>query len=128
MKRYRKTLVAAVLSLAVAAAAVVMPIALPSASAQFKSGLDAARTQEMSTKPIGTTIGEVVNIFLYFVGAVAVIVVIWGGFQYITSSGDSQKATTAKNTIMYAVIGLVVAIFAYAIVNFVLVTSTGVGS
>lgn len=100
MKRYRKTLVTAVLSLAVAAVAVVMPIALPSASAQFKSGLDAARTQEMSTKPIGTTIGEVVNIFLYFVGAVAVIVVIWGGFQYITSSGDSQKATTAKNTIM----------------------------
>ena len=128
MKRYRKTLVAAVLSLAVAVAAVVMPIALPSASAQFKSGLDAARTQEMSTKPIGTTIGEVVNIFLYFVGAVAVIVVIWGGFQYITSSGDSQKATTAKNTIMYAVIGLVVAIFAYAIVNFVLTTSRGVSS
>ena len=128
MKRYRKTLVAAVLSLAVAAVAVVMPIALPSASAQFKSGLDAARTDEMSTKPIGTTIGEVVNIFLYFVGAVAVIVVIWGGFQYVTSSGDSQKATTAKNTIMYAVIGLVVAIFAYAIVNFVLTTSRGVSS
>ena len=128
MKRYRKTLVAAVLSLAVAVVAVVMPIALPSASAQFKSGLDAARTDEMSTKPIGTTIGEVVNIFLYFVGAVAVIVVIWGGFQYITSSGDSQKATTAKNTIMYAVIGLVVAIFAYAIVNFVLTTSRGVSS
>ena len=117
MKRYRKTLVAAVLSLAVAAVAVVMPIALPSASAQFKSGLDAARTQEMSTKPIGTTIGEVVNIFLYFVGAVAVIVVIWGGFQYITSSGDSQKATTAKNTIMYAVIGIVVVVMSYAIVN-----------
>jgi len=119
MKRYRKTLVAAVLSLAVAVAAVVMPIALPSASAQFKSGLDAARTQEMSTKPISTTIGEVVNIFLYFVGAVAVIVVIWGGFQYITSSGDSQKATTAKNTIMYAVIGIVVVVMSYAIVNWV---------
>ena len=119
MKRYRKTLVAAVLSLAVAAVAVVMPIVLPSASAQFKSGLDAARTDEMSTKPIGTTIGEVVNIFLYFVGAVAVIVVIWGGFQYITSSGDSQKATTAKNTIMYAVIGIVVVVMSYAIVNWV---------
>lgn len=61
-----------------------------------------------------------VNIFLYFVGAVAVIVVIWGGFQYITSSGDSQKATTAKeNTIMYAVIGIVVVVMSYAIVNWV---------
>ena len=119
MKRYRKTLVAAVLSVAVAVVAVVMPIALPSASAQFRSGLDAAQTREMSTKPIGTTIGDIVNVFLYFVGAVAVIVVIWGGFQYITSSGDSQKATTAKNTIMYAVIGIVVVVMSYAIVNWV---------
>ena len=119
MKRYRKTLVAAVLSVAVAVVAVVMPIAVPSASAQFRSGLDAAQTREMSTKPIGTTIGDIVNVFLYFVGAVAVIVVIWGGFQYITSSGDSQKATTAKNTIMYAVIGIVVVVMSYAIVNWV---------
>ena len=119
MKRYRKTLVAAALSLAVAAVAVVMPIALPSASAQFTKGLEAARTQEMSTKPIGTTIGEVVNIFLYFVGAVAVIVVIWGGFQYVTSAGDSNKVKTAKSTIMYAVIGVAVALLSYAIVDFV---------
>ena len=53
---------------------------------------------------------------------------IWGGILYTTSAGDSNKVTTAKNTIMYAVIGLVIAIFAYAIVNFVLITSTGVGS
>lgn len=53
---------------------------------------------------------------------------IWGGILYTTSSGDSNKVTTAKNTIMYAVIGLVVAIFAYAIVNFVLTTSRGVSS
>ena len=56
------------------------------------------------------------------------IMLIWGGILYTTSSGDSNKVTTAKNTIMYAVIGLVVAIFAYAIVNFVLTTSRGVSS
>ena len=119
MKRYKKPLVAAALSLVVAIVAAITPIMVPSASAQFTKGVEAARTPEMSTKPIGTTIGEVVNIFLYFVGAVAVIVVIWGGFQYITSSGDSQKATTAKNTIMYAVIGIVVVVMSYAIVNWV---------
>ena len=63
-----------------------------------------------------------------FVGILSVIMLIWGGILYTTSSGDSNKVTTAKNTIMYAVIGLVVAIFAYAIVNFVLTTSRGVSS
>lgn len=70
----------------------------------------------------------IVNGILYFVGILSVIMLIWGGILYTTSSGDSSKVTTAKNTIMYAVIGLVVAIFAYAIVNFVLTTSRGVGS
>ena len=120
MKRYKNPLIAAALSLVVAIVAAVTPVALPSASAQFTKGVEAARTPEMSTKPIGTTIGDVVNIFLYFVGAIAVIIMIWGGFQYITSSGDSQKATTAKNTIMYAVIGIIiVVVLSYAIVNWV---------
>ena len=70
----------------------------------------------------------IVNGILYFVGILSVIMLIWGGILYTTSSGDSSKVTTAKNTIMYAVIGLVVAIFAYAIVNFVLTTSRGVSS
>ena len=70
----------------------------------------------------------IVNGILYFVGILSVIMLIWGGILYTTSSGDSNKVTTAKNTIMYAVIGLVVAIFAYAIVNFVLITSRGVSS
>ena len=70
----------------------------------------------------------IVNGILYFVGILSVIMLIWGGILYTTSSGDSNKVTTAKNTIMYAGIGLVVAIFAYAIVNFVLTTSRGVSS
>ena len=70
----------------------------------------------------------IVNGILYFVGILSVIMLIWGGILYTTSSGESNKVTTAKNTIMYAVIGLVVAIFAYAIVNFVLTTSRGVSS
>ena len=119
MKRYKNPLIAAALSLVVAIVAAVTPVALPSASAQFTKGVEAARTPEMSTKSIGTTIGDVVNILLYFVGAIAVIIMIWGGFQYITSSGDSQKATTAKNTIMYAVIGIIVVVLSYAIVNWV---------
>ena len=47
---------------------------------------------------------------------------VWGGFRYIISGGDSKKVTDAKNTILYAILGLVIAFFAYAIVNFVLNT------
>ena len=45
---------------------------------------------------------------------------IYGGLRYVISGGDSKKVTDAKNTIMYAIIGLIIAILAYAIVNFVI--------
>ena len=70
---------------------------------------------------------NIINILLTVASVVAVIMIIVGGIRYATSNGDSNNVTAAKNTIMYAVIGLVIAIFAYAIVNFVL-TQIGVGS
>jgi hypothetical protein len=54
------------------------------------------------------------------VGVVAVIMFIVGGFRYITSAGDSSKVSSAKNTLVYAIIGLVVVALAQAIVLFVL--------
>jgi multisubunit Na+/H+ antiporter MnhB subunit len=53
-------------------------------------------------------------------GAIAVIMIVIGGIRYTLSNGESAAITGAKNTILYAVIGLVVALLAYAIVNFVL--------
>lgn len=64
-------------------------------------------------------IQDVVNILLYVIGVVAVIMIVIGGIKYTTSNGDSAQVTSAKNTILYAVVGLVIAILAYAIVNFV---------
>ena len=49
-----------------------------------------------------------------------------GGFRYVTSNGDSSQVTAAKNTIMYSVIGLIIAIFAYGIVNFVVFRVGGI--
>ncbi len=63
---------------------------------------------------------NVTNLLLYIVGIVAVIMMIIGGFLYITSSGDPSRTKSAKDTILYAVIGIVVALLAYAIVNFVI--------
>lgn len=65
-------------------------------------------------------IKQVVNILLFIIGAVAVIMLIIGGLRYVVSGGDQNSVTAAKNTILYAVVGIIVAVFAYAIVNFVL--------
>jgi len=65
-------------------------------------------------------IKNVVNVLLYLVAMIAVVVIIIGGIRYTTSNGDSGAIKSAKDTIMYAVIGLVVAILSFAIVNFVI--------
>jgi hypothetical protein len=64
-------------------------------------------------------VGTIVNILLFLVGTVSVLSIIIGGIFYVTSSGDSSNVTKAKNTIFYAIIGLVVSLLAYAIVNWV---------
>jgi hypothetical protein len=63
---------------------------------------------------------QVVNIFSGVVGVVAVLMIIIGGFRYITSGGDSNKVGTAKNTLIYAIIGLVIVTLSQIIVRFVL--------
>ncbi len=60
-----------------------------------------------------------VNIFSIIVGAVAVIMIIYGGFRYITSGGDSGKVGNAKNTLLYAIVGLLIVVFAQLIIHFV---------
>ena len=70
----------------------------------------------------------VVNIFSIVVGFLAVIMIIWGGLRYITSGGDSGKSTTAKNTIIYALIGLVIVALAQFIVRFVLSKASDITS
>ena len=61
----------------------------------------------------------VTNVLLFVIGAVSVIMLIIGGFRYVTSQGDQTQVQSAKNTILYSIIGIVVAILAYAAVNFV---------
>jgi uncharacterized membrane protein YjgN (DUF898 family) len=69
---------------------------------------------------LGDRIKTIVNMILYILGAIAVIMIVIGGVRYTTSGGDAGGVSGAKNTIIYAVVGLVIAILAYAIVNFVL--------
>jgi cytochrome bd-type quinol oxidase subunit 2 len=79
-----------------------------------------ATTTAGSGDKVNSLISDVINLFSLVVGVVSVIMIIIGGFQYITSSGDSNKVGTAKNTILYAIIGLVIVALAQFIVRFVL--------
>lgn len=67
----------------------------------------------------GGIFNDVVNFLLFLIGIISVIMIIYGGIQYALSAGESGKVTSAKNTILYAIVGLIVAILAFAIVNFV---------
>ena len=66
------------------------------------------------------TVNTIINVILGVLGLVAVVVIILGGVQYTTSAGDPGKVKKAKDTILYGIVGLVVALLAFAIVNFVL--------
>jgi len=73
-------------------------------------------------------IPRAINLMLFIVGILAIVMLIWGGIRYVISGGNQEKVKDAKNTILYAIIGLVVAILGYAVVNWVIsVVGTGAG-
>lgn len=92
-------------------------------SAQVSDGIDIATTPEMKGKQIegkGGLIQTIVNVLLWVVGALSVIMIIFSGIRYVTSAGDAAKTKAAQNSLIYAVVGLIVAIFAWTIVNMVI--------
>ena len=102
--------------------AVAMVVA-PSVSAlTLREGAEAARCDGCPENLFGDNgvFRQVTNVVLYVIGVVAVIMLIIGGIKYVISGGDAKKVTDAKNTVLYAIIGLAIAFFSYAIVNFVI--------
>ncbi len=95
-----------------------------------QEGLDTAVTDENQTSIFedGGVFERVVNVLLFLVGAISVIMLIVGGIRYIVSAGDQNQVTNAKNTILYAIIGIIVAVLAWGIVNFLLGWLYGDGS
>lgn len=69
---------------------------------------------------VSNRIGSAISLALSMMGVATVVVIVIGGIQYITSQGDAGKTVKARNTILYGIVGLVICLLAYAIVNFVL--------
>lgn len=100
----------------------------PGVSAQsdlggIRGAIDKTKSDEQPATLFGDggVFTNIINIALFIIGALAVLMLIIGGIRYTVSGGDTAAVTAAKNTILYAIIGIIVAILAYAIVNFVLV-------
>jgi len=106
-----------------AAAALFVPAVSTSAQSSAQDGINSAKGDGVPVDLIGgdgSIFNIVVNILLFIIGAISVIMLIFGGIRYTTSAGNAAAVTAAKNTIMYAIIGLVIAFLAYAIINWVL--------
>ncbi|MET0779279.1 MAG: pilin [Candidatus Saccharimonadales bacterium] len=128
-----KTLRKKIAILAAALSLAIIPVAAPVAvyadaaiqnnlqcGTTFVTDSQAACSTDAGAKTVNDTIVKVINFFSALVGIVSVIMIIYGGFKYISSGGDSGNVQSAKNTIIYAVIGLVVVAMAQFIVQFVL--------
>jgi len=92
----------------------------------INSGVNAATTgdctqaSDVEEPSFSDLAAKVVNILSLIVGVVAVIMIIFGGFKYITSGGESGNVSGAKNTLIYAIVGLVIVALAQFVVHFVL--------
>lgn len=93
-----------------------------SGSLSISSGAECAKGDEQPENLFGTggIFQVVTNILLFLIGAISVIMLIIGGIRYVVSGGDSGAVSSAKNTILYAIVGILVAFLAYAAVNFVI--------
>ncbi len=88
----------------------------------LRGGVDAAKADEQPSNLIGEEgiFKRITNIMLFAIGVLSVIMLIVGGMHYVISGGKKESVTTAKNTILYAIVGLIIALMAYAIINFIL--------
>ena len=95
--------------------------------AAIEQGANSAQGDEQPGVLFGNAgiFSEITNILLFLIGAIAVIMIVIGGLRYVLSGGDAKQVEAAKNTILYAIVGIIVAILAYAVVNFITSAFTG---
>ena len=120
MKKIKRILMVAALVLGFGSTVLAAPtVGAVNVFDQCGSNADAAVCKAQNEDNATSMITIVINILLFIIGIIAVIMIIVGGIRYTLSNGNASSVKEAKDTILYAVIGLIVASMAYAIVNFV---------
>ena len=122
MKQISKAKVlAAVMCLAMVFTAV-SPVSLPvyaDSRDEAQNGAKLADGGGSAKQDLPDIITTIINVMLFIAAALAVIMIIYGGIRYITAHGDEKQVKVAKDTIVYSVAGLIIAILAYALVTFI---------
>jgi hypothetical protein cdiviTM7_00647 len=130
VKGYISKIIAGLLTIGFGVALVTAPVsALGEGGAP--AGVNAERGDNTPSNLVNgdsSIVRRAINIMLFGVGVLSVVMLIFGGFRYVISGGKKESVTNAKNTILYAIIGLLVAVFAYAIINFILGAALSGGS
>ena len=125
-----KSLLAFAASALIATFALFAPVTVGALEGTVQDGVNAARGTDVPSTLLGDggVLSTIINTMLFIIGFLSVVMLIFGGLRYIISGGNAAAVTAAKNTILYAIVGLIIAIFAYAIVNFVIGSLTGTAS
>ena len=102
---------------AIAVSAIALP--LVSMAGGVDLGLNYATAIGLGTQDVRTTVSNVIKAFMGLLGIVAVVIILLGGFKWMTAGGNEEKVSEAKKLIISGVIGLVIILSAYAIAQFV---------
>ena len=122
MKQISKAKVLAAVMCLAMVFATVSPVSLPvyaDSRDEAQNGAKLANSGGGSNQNLPDIITTIINVMLFIAAALAVIMIIYGGIRYITAHGDEKQVKVAKDTIVYSVTGLIIAILAYALVTFI---------
>lgn len=124
MKQISKAKVLAVVMCLAMAFTAVSPVSLPVYADSREEAQNGAKLVDGgggggSNQNLPDIITTIINVMLFIAAALAVIMIIYGGIRYITAHGDEKQVKVAKDTIVYSVTGLIIAILAYALVTFI---------
>jgi len=97
-------------------------VVLPSVvlAVDFDPGLDVMQDTGLTSTDIRVTIAKIINVVMGFLGTVAVVIILIGGFKWMTAGGNEEKVGEAKKLLMQGVIGLAIVLAAYSIATFVI--------
>ena len=83
-------------------------------------GINALNNTNLGQRDLKDSIAQIINVILGFLGVIAVLIILLGGFKWMTSQGSSDKVDEAKKLIGAGIVGLIIILAAYAIARFVL--------
>lgn len=104
---------------AVSVSAVALPMLALAATGGVDLGLNYATAIGLGTQDVRTTVSNVIKAFMGLLGIVAVVIILLGGFKWMTAGGNEEKVSEAKKLIISGIIGLIIIMSAYAIAQFV---------